>query len=967
MSHVVARWLVSAFLLCCACLGHAAQERYDYDGVGRLVRVIDEQGRATEYVYDAAGNLLQVTSGTGAAQGPSVSVISPLSLRRGETKVFQISGSGLTGVHLSVADPGLEVTNLRTSSTQVLFDLTATMSASLGSQPLTLSNAAGTVSTTIAVGPLQPKLGMSPIPIAVAPTGVLRSFFVSISSPDNIAHVVNVASANTAIATVTPSNITLAAGQTEAVVSVAGLSGGTTAINLTSATLPSTSIPAFVTSEFTGLTTSLAAPVGVTLQTVPGSTPATFGPIVSPLIGVVVGGYIAAITPSTLSIGTQGTLVISGAGLQGVTAVGIQPADGLMLGAISVAPDGLTVTVPVSVTADAPRTVRKVVLAGAQQPYLPARPDANQLFIALPMPEVFSVDPLVLTTGTTGATLTVRGRNLQTAQVVSIAPSNGISVGTPLVNAEGTSLRVGVSIAPLAPTGDRVLSVITSGGVSSAAASPSNTLRVVSEILGTVTPVASPLVGVILGDAGPPASIPLGAYATLVGVTLGTGISARTPGGGIIGQIVELTLSGSELRGVTAIELAPATGVTVGAPTVSADGKTVTVSVSIAADAPQTLRALRVRAGSLQVPFSDPAAAQFSVSAPLPVIESSAPFVYVIGATPVITTLSGRNLQTAQLVRVVPPDGVSIAPPAVNAAGTELTTSISVTALATAGTRVLVVTTAAGESSLLPAPANTIQLVTATSGTVTPVVAANVGLLLESISPAQTQLVGPIAAPALGIVLQDSNSPTSVQETARAMVLGVAVGAYATAVQAPPLGPNTSATLTILGSALNDVTALTVTPPSNVAIGALQIAADGSQIMAPITVQSAAIAGLRKVQVLRGADKVPFIPAGNDSFGIGVGAPNIDSITPILGNRGQTITMIIRGQNFQHLSAITAIPAAGLFIDAAPVVNALGTEITLRIGIAPDAPLDGRVIGVITAGGATTSNAIPANTFTVQH
>lgn len=88
--------------------GHAAQERYDYDALGRLIRVIDEQGRVTEYVYDAAGNFLQVISGAGGAQMPTIASISPNSIRRGETKAIQITGTGLTGVQVSVSDPGLD-------------------------------------------------------------------------------------------------------------------------------------------------------------------------------------------------------------------------------------------------------------------------------------------------------------------------------------------------------------------------------------------------------------------------------------------------------------------------------------------------------------------------------------------------------------------------------------------------------------------------------------------------------------------------------------------------------------------------------------------------------------------------------------------------------------------------------------------------------------------------------------------
>lgn len=54
---------ITTFLLCVLFLvagtvASAAQEKFDYDPLGRLVRVVDEQGRVTNYVYDPAGNLL---------------------------------------------------------------------------------------------------------------------------------------------------------------------------------------------------------------------------------------------------------------------------------------------------------------------------------------------------------------------------------------------------------------------------------------------------------------------------------------------------------------------------------------------------------------------------------------------------------------------------------------------------------------------------------------------------------------------------------------------------------------------------------------------------------------------------------------------------------------------------------------------------------------------------------------------
>jgi YD repeat-containing protein len=54
MPPIVARLIVSFMLLCGAFGAHAAQERYDYDALGRLVRVIDEHGRATEYTVSGA-------------------------------------------------------------------------------------------------------------------------------------------------------------------------------------------------------------------------------------------------------------------------------------------------------------------------------------------------------------------------------------------------------------------------------------------------------------------------------------------------------------------------------------------------------------------------------------------------------------------------------------------------------------------------------------------------------------------------------------------------------------------------------------------------------------------------------------------------------------------------------------------------------------------------------------------------
>ena len=962
----LALWALALLLFIFAPVSHSAQERYDYDALGRLIRVIDEQGRVTQYVYDAAGNILQVITDSGAAQPPSVSSITPNTIRRGETKAIQIAGSALNGVQVSIADPGLDVTNVVASATQVAFTLTATATAALGVQQIALSNAAGSTSASITVSGVQPTLGMSPLPIAVPPNGSARNFFVSLSTADNVAHVVNVASANTAIATVSPASVTIPAGQTEVIVSIAGLSAGTTAINLTSATLAGTSVPVFVTSEFTGLTTSFAKPLGIVLEGAPGGTSTTFGPFASPLVGVVVGAYLDNVAPKTLAIGTGPTpLVITGAGLEGVTAVNIQPSDGLTLGAINVAPDGRSVTVPVTVAANAATTVRKVVLSGAQQPYIAARAGADQIQITLSPPEIFSMDPIFATIGTTGATLTVRGRNLQAAQSVSFTPGSGISVSnTPVVNADGTILTIVYSINPLSQAGDHVVTVVTPGGSSGTTATAANTFHVVNEVQAVYTPIASPLLGVVLQDGTAPPPQTLNAFSPHLGVAYGPVATAISPAVGIIGTNVALTINGHELSGVTAVQFAPADGLTVGAPSVSPDGRTVNVSVTIASDAPQTLRTVRPLAGSTAVPFANANAALFRVSAPLPEFDWISPVVLEVGAPAVTVTISGRNLQNATGVRIDPPTGMTVSPPTVNAQGTQATFTASAAAGSATGPRVVILTTAAGESSNAASAANTLTLVNSIVGSVTPVVSPILGVVLQDGSPPPAQSVGPVVSPALGVVLQDPNPPPPPEETVRALNIGVAVGPFASGIQVPPLTPNSSGTLVISGVSLADVSAVQIVPSTGVTVGALTIAPDGTQISTPLTLSGAAV-GLYGVRVLRGSELVPFIPPANNTFRVGVAVPAIESIAPIFASRGETITLTIRGQNFQGVTAVTASPATGLFIDNTPTVNAAGTEVTVRIGIAADAPEGGRLIHVITPAGTSTAFDSAANTFTV--
>ncbi len=47
-------------LLALAASAYAGQERYDYDSLGHLIRIINPAGEGTEYVCDVVGDILAV-------------------------------------------------------------------------------------------------------------------------------------------------------------------------------------------------------------------------------------------------------------------------------------------------------------------------------------------------------------------------------------------------------------------------------------------------------------------------------------------------------------------------------------------------------------------------------------------------------------------------------------------------------------------------------------------------------------------------------------------------------------------------------------------------------------------------------------------------------------------------------------------------------------------------------------------
>jgi YD repeat-containing protein len=972
--HTVRTYGTARILLAVACVllafsAAAGTERYDYDPLGRLIRYVDSDGQVTEYIYDAAGNLLEVRrAGTAQQLAPTIQSVTPAATRAGETIQVLVTGANLIGARLISPDSRITVGRVQATATTLGFAAAAAADAPVGTHAFTLTNGGGVASFAFSITPPLPRLQASPNPLALPPDGVERQLSIRLSNADTIAHAISLASSDSSVLSVAPPSLLFAPGVTEAFATIRGVAAGNATLGLTSPTLDALLVPVFVTAEFAGINTSHAPQVGAIL--LPGVQPnlRLIDPLLSSNVGTLRPPYVDGVLPKVLIVGSGPTeLIVTGAGLQGVTGVSIVPATGLILGTVSVEPSGTAVRMPVTVAPDAAPTVRQIVLAGSEAPYRAATAGADRLLITLPRPEIASIEPLAAVPGSSGLPFIVRGRNLQGAGQVVFTPADGIVAGaSPTVSGDGTRLTTTIDVSLGAALGDRIVTVTTPGGVSEGAASPANTFRVVNQLVETVTPVAAPEVGVDKQFDTQPVSQDLGLGSPHVGVALGATVLSMSPAAGAIGSSVDLTLSGTGLSGVTDVQFIPVDGLAVDPPVPTADGTAVSVRVGIAENAPQTLRGVRVLAGAASVPFSSPHSPLFLVSPPQPRVDSIAPIYLEMGAPAVTLTVRGANFQSASRVRVVPDDGLSVSvPPQVDAAGTQATVTISAAAGSAPGARTIVMVTPGGESAPDATPANTLTLVSTVGPIFAPIVAPDVGAVKEAPAQPVETPIGPVVAPEVGARLEETLAPVETPIFLASPDTGVALGATATSVQAPPLVPGASGTLIVSGLNLPAITSIALNPAQGMALGIPLVNPEGTQVTVSFAVATDATRGPREVVLTAGNERVEFSAARDTRIYVAAGAPIIDSLTPIVAAQGSVVELTIRGQNLHAASAVLATPPDGIEFEPWALVNAAGTELVLRLHIAPSAPLGARVIRVVTPGGVSASTASPANTFTV--
>lgn len=483
--------------------------------------------------------------------------------------------------------------------------------------------------------------------------------------------------------------------------------------------------------------TSVIATVGVVVGSAePPADPVTVAPILTSNIGVVVGASATGVQPRRGIIGTSLDVTVHGQGLAAVSAVRMVPSEGLVIGTPTVNAEGTELRFNLQVDGAAAVGLRRLVLDTAAGPLAFANVMDGAFLVSAPLPEVDSVDPLVLGRGGDAQTLLLRGRYLDNVTDVRLDPADGITVNRPYTGSDdGSTLGLAILVASDASTGPRTVIVTTAAGESDPVRVPGNTVTIASEIGTTYPAIVSGMVGVTVGSGEGPASYDGALVAPLVGVLIpqpepepvtaetqavaqpvrllvGAVATGMDTDGWLQGASGTLTVDGVDLGQVTSVGASPSIGMLFDAVSVDASGTRLSVPVSVAQDAPLGSRQLHLYSASGEVVWSNVAASGFGIGR-LPTMDSVTPIVLSAGDT-VTLTVRGHDLSSVTGAVLLPGDGTSlVGAPAwsQDSLGELLKLTLKLDADAPTGSRVLQLKVPGGATTATPSPVNTLTVV----------------------------------------------------------------------------------------------------------------------------------------------------------------------------------------------------------------------------------------------------------------
>jgi len=969
-------------------IAHAAQERYEYDPIGRLTRFVDGSNRVTSYTYDAAGNLTTVSDGGVASSlAPIISNVTPALIRRGQTVTMVITGQSLNAGTLLSSHPSIDLSNLRQTAAQIQVTLTVGLETPLGPQSLAFGNIAGTVNANFTVGPVLPTVRFEASPLAFPPDSVARNVTLLLTQPDVVPHTVAISTSNASKLAINTTTVTFAAGQISQQVNLTPKTAGFVNINLSSTTLAAQIVPVFLTTDFRGVSTSYAPRVGVLVgeATQPVTANSGSGAIFARSIGLSVGTVLTDLLPRAVTVGTTQQLTIQGSAIPSGSQVSFVPSNGLTAGSPTVAADGTSLSLDVTVDALASKLPRQGVVRDSSGKVLPfAEVSRGHLIISSGAPEIWSVEPMYATAGTS-ITLKVRGKNLQ-GGTVSITPATHLTVDSqPVVDELGGEMTLGLQIAPLAAAGLRTVQVTTPSGLTTATANLSNSLTLVRQIQQVIPSIMAPAVGVLVGTQTTPSENTVSRLtnAPAVGLVVGTHIQNVTPRALIRATTVNMVVNGAGMGAVQTVTISPVTGLTIGTVSANADGTQLTIPVTIDALAEKSIRRLTVTTALGAIPFAQANGDQLLVSDPIPEVAGVAPQVIQAGTIATLR-INGRYLGAATSLRFEPANDITLlAPPTANADGTVLIANVQIAAQAVSGTRTVIVQAGAGESSSTNSLSNSVFVARQIGSTYDSIMARTVGVVVQSNEPPATVQRLTIS-PLVGIFVPTTPVVNTNNVFVASQSVVVTVGTIVTAISpAKPEGVLQGSTVNIVfnGQGLNTVTAVKAfdpagtstngsTPATAISFGALSVNADGTRLTVPVSVSAAAVTGGYRLALDSGAgvnaQRVPSLSTVDMSIAVGA-VPSVNSMSPIVMEQGKSYSLVIRGSQLLTVFEAWVDAANGVEFVSAPVwsTDAYGELITVSVQVKSDAALGSRVVRLRVPGGASEAAPLPTNTITM--
>lgn len=291
---------------------------------------------------------------------------------------------------------------------------------------------------------------------------------------------------------------------------------------------------------------------------------------------------------------------------------------------------------------------------------------------------------VVLPGGAVHATVTVAG-----------VAQGSTTVTARLTNPDGSVVTAGAPVYVPPPFAGSALAY-TAVGVDIPVRSPSGDGK-----------VAAPHVGVDFPESGTTQQGSGGALSPPVGLSVAETVTGLSHPILAQGETAAFRVRGTDLGRVTSIAFDPATGISAAnPPVIDADGRGLSLTVSVSSTAAEGVRNVRALTASGQILPAVPEAATVTITKPVPEITTVSPGTVTAGSG-VTLTITGRRLTGAATVSITPATGFVVQnPPAVSQDGTQATVMVTVDPTVTTGVYRVSITTPAGTSASTLTEAN---------------------------------------------------------------------------------------------------------------------------------------------------------------------------------------------------------------------------------------------------------------------